>query len=325
MNSLSVVIPVYRARETLVELHRQLVAALVEITPVFEIIFVEDGGEDGSWSIIMDLVQKAPNVRGIRMSRNYGQHNAVLCGIRAARHDIIVTMDDDLQHPPGEIAALLTALESGYDVVYGVPFQEQHSFWRNIASRLIKLTLANAMGVQNARNVSAFRLFRTRLRDGFRDYGSPSVAIDVLLSWTTVRFGAVKVSHASRATGVSGYTLRKLTMLAIDQITGFSTLPLRIASGVGFAFMIFGMVILLYVVANYLVQSANGSEVPGFTFLASIISIFAGAQLFSLGIAGEYLARIYFRSMDRPTYLVAEIAQAYDPEHPDKQHLPSAQ
>lgn len=314
MLTLSIIIPVYRAEQTLRELYRQLTAELEAITSTFEVIFVEDGGGDGSWPIIADLARMDQRVRGIRMSRNYGQHNALLCGIRAARYDIIVTMDDDLQHPVSEIAPMLAALEGGFDVVYGAPRSEQHGFLRDIASRLTKMALAAAMGAETARNVSAFRAFRTRLRDGFREYRSPSVSIDVLLTWSTARFTAIKVRHVPRAAGVSGYTVGKLIRHAFNLMTGFSTLPLQIASVIGFVFVLFGLLILMFVLANYLIQ---GSAVPGFAFLASIITIFSGAQLFALGIFGEYLARMHFRSMDRPAYVIGEIVALPDCEESD--------
>lgn len=272
------------------------------IAPTFEIIFVEDCGGDESWSIITELATTDRRIRGIRMSRNYGQHNALLCGIRAARYDVIVTMDDDLQHPVGEIASLLAALGPEVDVVYGAPQHEQHGFLRDAASRLTKLALASAMGAETARNVSAFRAFRTRLRDGFSDYRSPNVFIDVLLNWTTSRFAVIKVRHEPRSTGSSGYSVPRLVRHAINLMTGFSTLPLQFSSFIGFGLVLFGVLILAYVGAAYVIVGA----VPGFTFLASIISIFSGAQLFALGIIGEYLARMHFRTMDRPAYLVSE-------------------
>lgn len=305
MLTVSVVIPVYRAEQTLLDLYRELCDAMPKITPVFEIVFIEDGGGDGSWQIIAGLASTDHRVQGIRMSRNYGQHNALLCGIRAAKHEIILTMDDDLQHPVSEVAPLLEALTPEYDVVYGAPREEQHGLLRDLASRMTKVALAGAMGAETARNVSAFRVFRTRLRDGFQNYRSPAVSIDVLLTWSTTRFTAIKVSHAPRTKGVSGYTPRKLVRHAFNLMTGFSTVPLQIASVVGFSFVIFGFTVLVYVLANYAIR---GAAVPGFTFLASVIAIFSGAQLFALGIFGEYLARMHFRTMDRPAYLVGETA-----------------
>jgi len=233
-------------------------------------------------------------------------------------------MDDDLQHPVREIAPMLAALKPEYDVVYGAPQQERHGFLRDLASRMTKIALASAMGAETARNVSAFRVFRARLRDGFQEYRSPSVSIDVLLTWTTTRFTVIKVRHAQRTKGVSGYISGKLIRHAFNLMTGFSTLPLQIASVVGFVFVLFGFTVLVYVLANYMIR---GAAVPGFTFLASVIAIFSGAQLFALGIFGEYLARMHFRSMDRPTYLVRETADLSEPDavvadsglgHPEK-------
>ena len=313
--SVSVVIPVYRSQQTLPELHRQLSMAMPRIAQQYEIIFVEDCGGDGSWAVIADLAAADEHVRGFRMSRNYGQHNALLCGIRAARYDLVVTMDDDLQHPVSEIPLLLAALGPDVDVVYGAPQQEQHGFLRDIASRLTKLALASAMGAETARNVSAFRIFRTRLREGFRDYRSPTVSIDVLLTWSTTRFKSIKVRHEPRRVGASGYSITRLIRYAIDLMTGFSTLPLQIASVIGFIFVLFGLSILAFIAVNFLVY---GSVVPGFAFLASIIAIFSGAQLFALGVIGEYMARIHFRTMDRPPYLVSEVVAC---EHVDEPML----
>ena len=306
MRTVTVLIPVYRGEATLRELHRQLSTALPSLTDSHEIIFVEDCGGDGSWRVIAEIAARDPNVRGILMSRNFGQHNALLAGIRAARHDVIITMDDDLQHPVSEVAAMLAALTPELDVVYGAPMREQHGLLRNMASRLTKLALSEAMGAETARSVSAFRVFRTELRRGFEDYRSPSVSIDVLLTWSTSRFGAIKVVHMPRAIGPSGYTLGKLITHAANLMTGFSTLPLQVASITGFAFLLLGGIVLLGVLINYLIR---GDAVPGFASLACMIVIFSGAQLFSLGIIGEYLARMHFRSMDRPVYVVAETAE----------------
>jgi len=308
---LSVVIPVYRSQATLPELHRRLVAALEPVEPSFEIILVEDCGGDGSWPVIQQLAQQDSRVRGMKLARNYGQHNALLCGIRAANGELIVTIDDDLQNPPEEIPRLLAKLEEGHDVVYGSPQNETHGFFRNQASRITKLALQGAMGMESASKVSAFRLFRTRLRDAFSAYRSPTVNIDVLLTWGTTLFAAVNVRQDERTVGDSGYSLQKLITHAINMMTGFSTLPLQIASVLGLGFGFMGFLILAYVLFNYLV---HGSSVPGFAFLASMISIFSGVQLFTLGIFGEYLARMHFRSMERPPYaLLHDTAQIQMP------------
>ena len=174
---------------------------------------------------------------------------------------------------------------------------------RNMASRITKLALQSAMGVESASKVSAFRAFRASLREAFSSYRSPSVNIDVLLTWGTSRFASVDVRQDDRHSGDSGYSLRKLVAHAINMMTGFSVLPLQIASLVGVLFGLTGFAILAYVVARFLLY---GSSVPGFTFLASLIAIFSGVQLLAIGVFGEYLARMHFRSMDRPPYAEAE-------------------
>lgn len=304
MSSISVVIPVYNADLSLENLCLKLIPAMEAITKSFEVIMVDDGSRDGSWEIIMQLIDRDSRVRGIRLSRNYGQHNAVLCGIRAASFDIIVTMDDDLQNPATEIHVMLDKLAEGYDVVYGVPQRVEHGLLRSLASKLTKMALKSAMGMETARNVSPFRAFRTKLREGFKNYNSPFVFIDVLLTWTTSNFASVKVRHEPRRAKQSNYTLSMLIRHAINLITGFSIIPLQIASLIGFIFTLFGFGILGWVLGRYFI---TGTSIPGFPFLASIIAIFSGAQLFTLGIFGEYLARIHFRTMDRPPYVVGQV------------------
>jgi undecaprenyl-phosphate 4-deoxy-4-formamido-L-arabinose transferase len=299
--SLSVVVPVYNSEASLRALVARLAPVLSAITAEHELILVNDGSRDGSWSIVQELAQERRWIRGIDMLRNYGQHNALLCGIRAARHDVIVTMDDDLQHPPEEIERLLAALGRGFDVVYGTPQKEQHGLLRDLASQMTKLALQKSMGAETARKVSAFRALRTPLRAAFAEYRGSFVSIDVLLTWATTRFTSVEVRHDARSAGVSNYTYRKLLTHALNMITGFSVLPLQIASGIGFLFTLFGLCLLAFVLVNKLVHPDSAQ---GFTFLASMIAIFSGAQLFALGIMGEYLARMHFRMMDRPTYAV---------------------
>ena len=245
--------------------------------------------------------------------RNYGQHNALLCGIRQAHFEFLVTMDDDLQHDPADIAPLLERLREGFDVVYGPPVDAKHSFLRNLASQLTKLALQGAMGGGIARHVSAFRILRTGIRRAFHHFHGPQANIDVMLTWGTRRFSAVPVPHHPRAVGASNYTVGKLIAHAMNMITGFTALPLQIASLLGFGFMLFGAALLMWIVGMWLFV---GQAPAGFAFLGSSIAIFSGVQLFCLGIIGEYLAPTHFRIMERPTYTVGEIAER--PEAPPR-------
>jgi glycosyltransferase involved in cell wall biosynthesis len=303
--SLSVVTPVYNGEASIGELCRRLSQVLPQIATRYEIILVNDGSRDRSWEVISELSSSSPIVRGLNLTRNYGQHNALLCGIRAAKYDVIVTVDDDLQHPPEEIPRLLARLHEGFDVVYGAPKGEQHGLLRALASRITRLALSTAIGGELAKNVSAFRAFRTRLREAFADYQSPFVSIDVLLTWATTRFGAIRVPFQPRHSGSSNYTFTKLVRHALDMMTGFSTAPLQFASLTGFSCTLFGIGVLIYVVGRYFLEGS----IPGFPFLASIIAIFSGAQLFALGVIGEYLARMHFRTMNRPAYAIRDTVE----------------
>jgi glycosyltransferase involved in cell wall biosynthesis len=303
IKSLSVIIPVYNSAATLAVLLKRLTEVLEKLNLPYEMILVNDGSRDGSWEQLKQLSEQYKELHAINLMRNYGQHNALLCGIRAAQSEVVVTMDDDLQHPPEEIIKLLEKLDEGYDVVYGTPAEQQHGFWRDRASQITKIALQGAMGAETARNVSAFRALRTQLREAFANYQSPFLSLDVLLTWATTRFTKVNVRHDPRRVGASNYNFRKLVKHALNMMTGFSTWPLRLASLLGFLFTLFGIFILVLVLATYVIV---GGSVPGFPFLASIIAVFSGVQLFTLGIIGEYLARIHLRMMERPTYSVRE-------------------
>ena len=296
--NLSIVVPVYKGEMLIEPLIAQLSKALPTFSERYEIILVNDGSPDNSWDVIQSLTNQYECVRGICMMRNYGQHNATLCGVRLARYEVIVTMDQDLQHPPEEIPLLLAKLEEGYDVVYGAPKKLPQGFLRNLMTASIKQILASVIGLPSVRNVSAFRAFRTNLRDAFANFQSPSLILDVLLSWGTTRFTSVPVDIAQAAK--TSYNFRMLVRTAMLILIGYSTLPLRFASWIGFAMTIFGLGVFVYVLFVYF----SAGSIPGFPFLASIIALFSGAQLFALGIFGEYLARMFDRSMDRPTYVI---------------------
>jgi len=299
--TISVVVPVYNSAQTLETLVTRLSAVLLTCSSAHEIILVDDGSLDGSWEVIVGLAKCRDECRGLGLMRNYGQHNALLAGIRQARYETIVTIDDDLQNPPEEIPTLLAAFSSGADVIYGTPLRAGHGLARRLSSQVTKLVLKGAMGADVATKVSAFRAFRSVLRDGFSEAAGPAVNIDVLLGWSTSRFHAVVVRHDLRAMGTSNYTFRKLVVHALNMLTGFSTQPLRVASLIGFGFTLIGIGTLIYVLVHYF---ESGGVVPGFAFLASVISVFAGAQLFTIGVIGEYLARMHHRMMEKPTYVV---------------------
>jgi len=304
--SVSVVVPVYRGASTLFELVERLQKVLGSLTDNYEIILVNDGSPDQSWEKIRELSGLYPQVRGISLSRNFGQHNALLAGICCAQFDFICTLDDDLQNPPEEIPLLLSEIQKGYEVVYGSPVERRDSLFRRFASLGTRIALSSIAGEKAATHASSFRIFRSGLKSVFERYQGGYVSVDALLGWATTSFGSVKVKHDSRAQGKSNYHFGKLLIHSLTMLTGYSILPLRVASIIGGVFLLFGFGIMLWVMGRYLVL---GGSIPGFPFLASIITLFSGAQLFSLGVIGEYLGRMHFRVMDRPTFLVKETTQ----------------
>lgn len=302
--NISVVIPVYNSESILPKLIARLKKSLQNICSNYEILLINDGSQDKSWDSIQKITDENKQVRGVNLRRNYGQHNALLCGIRLAKYDVIITMDDDLQHPPEEIHKLVEKLNEGYDVVYGIPEKLVHSTWRNFSSRFTKRFLGKILGVEGIKYISAFRAFKKEIRTAFDQFDSPNVIIDALLRWGTEKFGTVEVNEQTRMVGHSNYDLFKLVKFTMLVLTGFSTIPLRFVSLIGFFLTLFGIGVLIFV----MIKGFLDGDLPGFPFLASIISIFSGAQLFGLGIFGEYLARIFNRSMRVPTYIIGEIS-----------------
>lgn len=302
----SIVVPVFNSAETVSKLVERIGNVLSGEHHKFEIILVDDGSRDESWKQMLEVAEANPHVVTIRLTRNFGQHNALLCGLRRARYATTVTIDDDLQHPPEEIPRLLQRLTEA-DVVYGSPAKQQHGLLRNLASTMTKIALSGAMGAENARHLSAFRAMRTSLRDGFVEFSAPYVSLDVLLTWATTKFTYLEVEHHPRSVGTSNYTVRRLLAHALNMITGFSILPLQIASILGMSATLFGGGLLAYLLIRWAV---GGTTVPGFTFIASAIVLFGGVQLFAIGLIGEYVARIHVRSMGRPSYLEDEQGQS---------------
>jgi undecaprenyl-phosphate 4-deoxy-4-formamido-L-arabinose transferase len=307
--AVSAVVPVYNSADNVEELVRRLAAVLGEHAAQWEVVLVNDGSRDASWAAIEAAAAGDPRVRGLDLMRNYGQHNALLAGLRAARHEVLVTLDDDLQNPPEEIPRLLAALTPERDAVYGVPAPggARHGPWRDLASRLAKWVLHHGMRAPEVRQITAFRAFRAPVLDASAGFSGPFVSLDALLTWGTTRFAAVPVRHDERRIGRSNYTFGRLVAHTLNLVAGFSAVPLRLASLLGLVFALFGLGVLVYVVVTYFLW---GGGVAGFPFLASIIAIFSGVQLVALGVLGEYLARIHFRTMSRPAYTVRRTTPA---------------
>jgi glycosyltransferase involved in cell wall biosynthesis len=317
-DGVSVVIPCYRSRESLPPLISRLIPVLRDLTQLHEVILVVDGSPDDTAQVARNIAATVGRsvVRVVELRRNYGQHNALLAGVAVARFDVVVTMDDDLQHRPEQIPALVAPLaDTGVDLVYGVPIDEEHGWLRSQASRSVKSALAMA-GVPNAQDVSAFRAFRSDLREAFNHVSDPFVSLDVVLSWATTSVRRVPVQMDQRETGRSGYTLRGLMRHALNMATGYSVLPLRLVTWLGLVVSAFGLVAFASVI--YLNWTGQ-IQVAGFTTVVAMLGLLSGTMMLSLGIIGEYLGRLHVRSMQRPAYLVRAERMPMFTETPEDQ------
>jgi len=303
LRGISIVIPCYQTPGTFEQICDELLEHVGPLTYEIELVLVDDGSPDDTWERIVRVTETRNWVRGLRLSRNYGQHNALLAGLRDASHDVVITMDDDLQNPPAEIPRLIAALDEDIDLVYGTPAAEAHTLFRNLASVSTKRLMSRLLGPDVDAKTSAFRVFRRPLLNSSRLSSDPFISIDVLLSWATTRVSFIEVDFERRQAGTSGYTLTKLFRHALNMVTGYSVRPLRLVSGLGLIISIFGFFLLGFTLVRFIIEP---SDVEGFTFLASSVALFSGVQLLSLGIFGEYLARVHFRSMGRPSYLVRD-------------------
>jgi glycosyltransferase involved in cell wall biosynthesis len=296
-----VVVPVYNSAPTLVELTDRLRASLSAFTEEYEIVFVNDGSRDASWDIIQSLSRKDDRIIPIRFTRNYGQHNAIMCGFTKTTGDYVITLDDDLQHPPEEIPKLIAKIQQGYDVVYGTHPTPRHGWFRNIASGFLRRLLKLAIPDLDSR-YSAFRILRSEIAHEIEKFSSPFNFVDGYISWVTQNVTATAVELDKRAHGQSGYTLKKLVGHTINILTTFSTLPVRLATGVGIVFSCSGMLLALYYLAMKFLFSEQVP--PGYTSIIITILLSHGIVLLVLGVLGEYIAKVNFRSTNKAKYII---------------------
>ena len=303
----SVVIPVYGSEATLEELIERLDNVLSSGTDTFEIILVDDASRDESWELIRRIQQRHPNmVKGIQLMRNFGQHNAIMCGFRYSKGALVITMDDDLQNPPEEIPALLQAIRTGtYDLIYGVPRKKRHAVGRNLGSYVVNVFFR--MVFQTRGTVTSFRVVRRPLIDAILSYDLNFTYIDGLLAWNSEKISEIPVDHRPRSSGRSGYSLTKLITLALNLFTNFSLLPLQFASAVGLAASMGGLSAGAYYLAQSLLRNI---EVPGYASIIVAVLTLGGLQLLALGIIGEYIGRMHLNVNRKPQYTVRHVTSS---------------
>lgn len=303
---LSLVIPVYGSELVLPELVLQVqkvLASLEDIRGSYEIIFVCDNSPDHSWRVIQSLSKEYPQVHGILLRMNAGQHNALMAGFAQARGDIIVTMDDDLQHSPADIPKLLDKIKDGYDVAYARFKKRKHAPWKIAGSHLNDLVAGYLMQKPKGLYLSPFRAMKASIVDEILRYRGPYVYVDGLILTVTRNIATVDVNHHDRYAGISRYGLRKSVSLWLKMATSFSIVPLRITSLLGLLFSGLGFVFAILLV----IQKFTLNLMPiGWSSLIVTVLIIGGVQLLALGMIGEYLGRVLLTINSRPQYVIAE-------------------
>lgn len=299
----SITVPVYNSGATLDELTERLNRVFNSLKEAYEIIFIDDGSNDNSWKKIIELKSKFSHIKAFRLARNFGQHNALMCGFGFANGQYVITLDDDLQHMPEDIPKLIEKIEEGYDLVYGVYKSKKHSFWRNFGSKFIKWAYNKALSIRG--EITSFRIIRLSIIKKITKYDKNFTFIDGFIAWHTTNIGYVEVDHKTRKVGRTGYSLRKIIVLSMNLITNFSIFPLQIASFLGIIFSTLGFIMAL---TYFLLRIFSKITLSGFATIIIVLTIFSGVQLFILGLMGEYLGRIQLNINSKPQYNIREEA-----------------
>jgi undecaprenyl-phosphate 4-deoxy-4-formamido-L-arabinose transferase len=305
---ISVVIPVYNEEENLRELGQRLIHTLTGMGRTFEIIFVDDGSTDHSWEILTELChpagQRYPDhvqVRALQFQRNFGQHQAIFAGFQAARGQVMVTLDADLQNPPEEIPRLVAKLAEGYDTVGGWRENRRDSLFRKLPSQLVNYLMSRVTGVKLRDYGCMLRAYRREVIDSINQCQESSSFIPALANLFSHRVAEIPVGHAERERGQSKYSLIKLLRLNFDLMTGFSNLPIHLVGFMGVAIALLGLLFGLFL---FIRRILVGPEVGGVFTLFAILFVFVGLNTLGLALIGEYVGRIYREVRQRPRFII---------------------
>ena len=303
---LSIVIPVYNSEDILDELINQITSEIrkkINLFEDYEIILVNDKSADSSWKKIKEIANNQKNVIGINLSKNFGQHNALMAGIKNSRGDFLITMDDDLQHPPNYIMEIINKLNQGFDVCYTKYENNKYSFFKKLGSA-INDKVANIV-LDKPKNIylSSYRGIKRNIINELKKFDGPYVYLDGIILNVTSNIGSINIKHNKRLKGNSGYSFKKLFSLWLKVFTNSSIFPLRMASVTGFIITI----VSLFFAVLLIIFKIKNPEIPqGWTSVATFIFFFSGVQLLALGIIGEYIGRIFINLNQKPQYIIRE-------------------
>ncbi|BDY13578.1 glycosyltransferase family 2 protein [Hydrogenimonas cancrithermarum] len=300
---ISIVTPVYGCARALPELYQRLVKTLTPITENFDIIMVNDQSPDEAWDVILQLSAKDSRVKGINLSRNFGQHRAITAGLDYADGDWVVVMDCDLQDQPEEIVKLYNKAQEGYDVVFGRRATRKDSFFKKFSSKLYHRIFEFVSGMKTDESTANFSIISHNVVKYFRKMREQNRGYAPFIDWLGFKRADIDIEHAPRAYGKSSYSLRKLIALAIDSIVAHSNKPLRLSIEFGFLMTFFSLAYAIWLIIRYF---AFGVPVAGWTSVMVSIYLIGGLLFANMGILGLYIGKIFNETKQRPIYVVAE-------------------
>ncbi len=303
----SVVVPVYNSQESLIELFERVKAIFDKLDESFEIVFIDDNSLDDSWKILQKLNKENPElITIIQLARNFGQHNAIFCGLNFVNGRFIITLDDDLQIPPEEIEKLITRYkETKADLIYGDLTKKHHSFIRNQGSRVLKNAAKKRYKGTQGKG-SSFKLFKRKIAGNILNHGQTFVYIDELLLWYTGDIDFVNVKHVPRKYQKSTYTFGKLFRLFFNISLYYTKAPLKLITYGGIALSIFSFIIGI----NFIIRKIFFNVPLGYTSIIVAILFSTSIILFSLGVIGEYLNRMFMVQSKKPAFSIKQIQKA---------------
>jgi glycosyltransferase involved in cell wall biosynthesis len=302
----SVVVPIYNEVETIDELCRRLRSSLSDLA-AYEVVIVDDASTDGSWELVRSQVARDPRIRAARLSRNFGHQVAISAGLDFARGQAVVIMDGDLQDPPEVIPSLVAKWREGYDVVYAVRTERGGERWLKRTSASIFYRILRAVAqVDIPAQAGDFRLLSRRAAEAIAAMPERARFLRGMAAWIGYRQVAVPYRRDPRYAGATKYPMRRMLRLAMDAMISFSAIPLRLVSALGLAFVIFCAIYLVYVLYVYFFTDR---AVEGWTTVVVLILLIGGIQLLSLGIVGQYVARVFEEAKHRPLYLVDDVVE----------------
>ena len=296
---LSIIIPVYNSQDSLIELFEKVKKKL---NINYELIFINDESKDESWSVIQNISSKNEKVTGINLLKNVGQDNAIMAGLSFAKGEYIIIMDDDLQHDPSYIINLYQKCEEGYDVVYGNFIKKKQKLWKNFGSWLNGKIASIFINKPKGMYISPFKIIRKRIVSEIINYKSPFTYIDGIIFSLTSNISQIDIKHFDRTGGKSNYNISNSFSIFINHLTGYSILPLRFVTVVGLLLSVLAAILSIFWIINYF----NNVEPEGWTSLMLVLLFIGGMIMFSLGIIGEYIGRLYLLSSNKPQYVIKE-------------------